>query len=101
MKGLDINFSELFYKKHGEKVFQDITNQIKSEYNDKCDANYIDNVFMIAFVTYLGVNDISKIRLLGSISKDINIKNIQNIHRKSISLIQNYIENTNNKNAKR
>ena len=95
MESLGINFKELFLKKHGEQVFKDIVKQIKVEYNGDCDISYIDIVFTVAFISYFGVTDINKIRLLGGISKEIDIKNIQVIHKKSISIIQNYIENTN------
>ena len=95
MESLGINFKELFLKKHGEQVFKDIVKQIKVEYNGNCDISYIDTVFTVAFISYFGVTDINKIRLLGGISKEIDIKNIQVIHKKSISIIQNYIENTN------
>lgn len=101
MESLGINFRENFLKKHGEQIFQDICNQIRVEYNGNCDASYIDTVFTVAFISYFGVTDISKMRLLGGISKDIDIKNIQKIHRKSISQIQKYIKNTNNKNPKK
>ena len=95
MESLGLDFSKLFLKKHGEQVFQDICNQIRGEYNGNCDTNYIDMVFAVAFVSYFGVTDTSKIRLLGGISKYTDIKNIQKIHNKSINIIQNYIENTN------
>ena len=95
MESLGINFKELFLKKHGEQVFKDIVKQIKVEYNGDCDISYIDIVFTVAFISYFGVTDTNKIHLLGGISKDIDIKNIQVIHKKSISIIQNYIENTN------
>ena len=95
MESLGINFRETFLKKHGGQIFKDICNQIRGEYNGNCDTNYIDMVFAVAFVSYFGVTDTSKIRLLGGISKDIDIKNIQKIHNKSINIIQNYIENTN------
>ena len=101
MEGLDINFRERFYKKHGEKIFKDIVKQIEGEYNGNCDINYIDTIFTVAFISYFGVTDTIKIRLLGGISKDIDIKSIQKIHKKSISILQNYIENTNNKNLKK
>ena len=101
MESLGLDFSKLFFKKHGKQVFQDICNQIRGEYNGDCDTNYIDTVFTVAFISYFGVTDISKMRLLGSISKDIDIKNIQKIHKKSISQIQNYIENINKKNFKK
>lgn len=101
MESLDINFRERFYKKHGEKIFKDIVKQIKREYNGNCDINYIDIIFTVAFISYFGVTDTGKIRLLGGISKNIDIKSIQKIHKKSISIIQNYIENSNNANTKR
>lgn len=101
MGNISINFRERFFKKHGEQVFQNICNQIRVEYNGNCDISYIDTVFTVAFISYFGVTDISKMRLLGGISKDIDIKNIQKIHKKSISQIQNYIENTNKENLKK
>ena len=101
MGNISINFRERFFKKHGEQVFQNICNQIRVEYNGNCDIRYIDTVFTVAFISYFGVTDISKMRLLGGISKDIDIKNIQKIHKKSISQIQNYIENTNKENLKK
>ena len=101
MESLGINFKELFLKKHGEQVFKDIVKQIKVEYNGDCDISYIDIVFTVAFISYFGVTDTNKIHLLGGISKDIDIKSIQKIHKKSISQIQNYIENINNKNLKK
>lgn len=101
MESLDINFRERFYRKHGEKVFKDIVKQIEGEYNGNCDINYIDTIFTVAFISYFGVTDTIKIRLLGGISKDIDIKSIQKIHKKSISIIQNYIENTNKTNLEK
>ena len=101
MEGLDINFRERFYKKHGEKIFKDIVKQIEGEYNSNCDINYIDTIFTVAFISYFGVTDTIKIRLLGGISKDVDIKSIQKIHKKSISIIQNYIENSNNAKSSR
>ena len=97
MESLGLDFSKLFFKKHGKQVFQDICNQIRGEYNGDCDTNYIDTVFTVAFISYFGVTDINKMRLLGGISKDIDIKSIQKIHNKSIRVIQNYIEDSNKK----
>lgn len=101
MESLGINFKELFVKKHGKQVFKDIVKQIKVEYNGNCDISYIDTIFTVAFISYFGVTDISKIRLLGGISKDIDIKDIQKVHKKSISVIQNSIENSNKENIKK
>ena len=101
MESLGINFREIFLKKHGEQIFQDICNQIRLEYNGNCNVNYIDIIFAVAFISYFGVTDISKIHILADISKDIDIKNIQKIHKKSINIIQKYIENSNNENTKR
>lgn len=98
MESLGIDFSKIFLRKHGNKVFQDISNQIKNEYKNNCDMQYIRVVFAIAFLTYIGVDDINKIHLLGNIPKKIDIKDIQNIHKSSILQIQNYINNTNKNN---
>ena len=97
MESLGINFKELFVKKHGEKVFKNIVKQIKVEYDGNCDISCINTVFTVAFISYVGVTDTSKMRLLGGISKNIDIKSIQKVHNKSINIIQNYIENTNKK----
>ena len=93
-ESLGINFKELFIKKHGEQVFKDIVKQIKVEYNGDCDISYIDIVFTVAFISYFGVTDTNKIHLLGGISKDVDIKNIQNIHKTSINRIQQFIKIT-------
>lgn len=69
MKNLGINFRKIFLKEHRKQVFQNICNQIRGEYNGNCNATYIDNVFAVAFISYFGVTDISKIRLLGGFSK--------------------------------
>ena len=98
MEGLGIDFSEIFLRKHGEKVFKDITNQIKIENKGSCDKKYIDIVFAVAFLTYIGLDNTNKIYLLGDIPKNIDIKNIQNVHKISISQIQNYINNANKNN---
>ena len=98
MEDLGIEFSKIFLEKHGNQAFQNITNQIKSESGNNCDSSYINAIFTIAFLTYIGVFDKKRICILGGISKDIDIKSIQSIHKKSIFLIQNYIENSNNKN---
>lgn len=98
MEGLGIDFSEIFLRKHGDKIFQDISNKIKEESKNNCDIQYIRVVFAIAFLTYIGVDDINKIHLLGNISKSIDIRDIQNIHKDSISQIQNYINDTNKNN---
>lgn len=98
MEGLGIDFSEIFLRKHGEKVFQDITNQIKIENKGSCDKQYIGIVFTVAFFTYIGLDDTNKIYLLGDIPKNIDIESIQKIHKKSISKIQEYIKDTNKNN---
>ena len=97
MEGLDINIRERFYKKHGEKIFKEIVKQIEEEYNGNCDINYIETIFTVAFISYFGVTDTSKIRLLAGISKDMDIKSIQKVHKRSISVIQKYIEDSNKK----
>lgn len=92
MEGLGIDFSEIFLRKHGDKIFQDISNKIKEESKNNCDIQYIRVVFAIAFLTYIGVDDINKIHLLGNIPKSIDIRDIQNIHKKSILKIKEYIK---------
>ena len=95
MEDLGIEFSKIFLKKHGEQVFKDITNQIKLECNNNCDLNYINIIFTIAFLTYIGVFDKERIHILGGISKDENIEKIKKIHRNSIFQIQKHIKVTN------
>lgn len=98
MEGLGIDFSEIFLRKHGKKTFQDIIAQIKIENKSNCDKKYIDIVFAVAFLTYLEVDNINQIYILGNIPQNINIDNIQKIHKKSISKIQEYIKDTNGNN---
>jgi len=102
MEDLGIEFSKIFLEKHGELVFKDITNQIKSESDNNCDSNYINAIFTIAFLTYIGVFDKKRIYILGGIPKDknIDIEKIKKVHKKSISQIQKYIKNNYNKNHK-
>ncbi len=95
MEDLGIEFSKIFLEKHGELVFKDITNQIKSECGNNCDSNYINAIFTIAFLTYIGVFDKKRICILGGISKDENIEKLKKIHRNSIFQIQNHIKATN------
>ena len=98
MEGLGIDFSEIFLSKDGEMVFKNITNQIEIENKSSCDKKYVDIVFAVAFLTYIGLDDTNKIYLLGDIPKNIDIESIQKIHKKSISKIQEYIKDTNKNN---
>ena len=98
MEGLGIDFSEIFLRKHGDKIFQDISNKIKEESKNNCEIQYIRVVFAIAFLTYIAVDDINKIHLLGNIPKSIDIRDMQKIHKDSISQIQNYINDANKNN---
>lgn len=100
MQSLGIEFSKIFHEKHGEKIFQNIVDQIKKERIDNFSQDYIDIIFTIAFLTYFGVFDTKTIYSLGGISKNANIdiNEVQKIHKNSISLIKKYIQETNEKN---
>lgn len=99
MKSFRKEFREIFYKKHGKEVFQELVKQIEQEYNGKCDTKYIDIIFSIAFLTYVGISDTKRLALLVGISrdKDINVENLLKLHKKSISKIQEYIKIQTNK----
>ena len=99
MNALDINFSKLFYEKHGKDIFENITKDIKSEYNSNCDKTYIDIIFSVAFLTYFGITDNRRLALMLGASKDksTDIENIRRMHKKSIFKIQKYIKSNNNK----
>uniref|UniRef100_UPI003FEFB428 hypothetical protein n=1 Tax=Candidatus Merdicola sp. TaxID=3085652 RepID=UPI003FEFB428 len=100
MEDLGIEFSKIFLKKHGNRAFKNITNQIKSECGNNCNSNYINAIFTIAFLTYIGVFDKKRICILGGISKDENIEDLKKIHKNSIFQIQKYIQATNEQNFK-
>lgn len=103
MYNLEIKFSEIFHRKHGNSVFQDIIRNIKNEIEGKCNKDYIDIIFTIAFLTYFGVDDkkISYFLEDVSSSKSINISKIKSVHKSSISQIQKYIRNANNETLKK
>lgn len=98
-----IGFSAIFLKKHGKDVFKEITNQIQSENVNEYSKEYVDIIFTIAFLTCFGVSDKKVIYTLGKIppNKDINIKEMKEKHRKSISKIQKYIKEVQNETLKK
>lgn len=96
MDFLDMTFSKLFLDKHGEKIYSYICNEIKNEAPDVYNEKYLETVFKVAFLSYFGLKDNQIKTLLKNMKKvdNIDVSMIQNIHKKSISIIQEYLENT-------
>lgn len=90
----DIKFSELFLDKHGKHLFKGITTIIENEKLDKCDNNYIEVIFKVAFMSYFGLNDQALNRMLEDINCSSDIKTLKSLHKKSIKNIQNHIKST-------
>lgn len=92
-----MNFSELFSEKHGKQLFDEISNQILLE-NGNTNNNYIELVFKYAFFDFFGL-DISTIKNLiedTMLIQDINIEEIQSVHKCSIKQIQSYLQSAMN-----
>jgi len=89
-----VDFSELFSEKHGKKVYDEICNKIKLEAPVKYDDNYAKMIFKIALVGFWGMTD-DKIQkfLKDTDNIEVDVKNIKNVHKNSITEIQKYLEN--------
>lgn len=86
MNLLDIDLIELFIEKFGDDVFKDIVKIIKKENDKNVEKDYIEIIFDIAFYNHLGLSNKEIIKL----TKNSNIDNLKQIHKKSILKIQKY-----------
>jgi len=94
MDFLDMNFNELFMKKHGKKVFNQIKNQIIQECFKQVSNEYIEIVFKIAYLNFWGLSNSIIKKIIKDVlpNQQINVQEIQNIHKKSIYYIQKYLQ---------
>lgn len=94
MDFFNMNFSTLFLEKHGRKNFDKINKQIELERHKKCDNNYYEIIYKIAFFDFFGLTDYQTKNIIKDFMgyKNININLIKNIHRQSIIQIQVYLQ---------
>lgn len=94
MDFLNMNFNELFMKKHGKKVFNQIKKQMIQECSKKVSKEYIEIVFKIAYLSFWGLSNSIIKQIIKDVfpNQQINVQEIQNIHKKSIYYIQKYLQ---------
>lgn len=94
MDFLDMNFNELFMKKHGKEVFNQIKNQIIQECFKQVSNEYIEMVFKIAYLNFWGISNMIIKQIIKDVlpNQQINVQEIQNIHKISINNIQKYLQ---------
>ena len=87
-----MKFGKLFEKKHGKDIFDNIVKRITQEKAGKCDSDYMEKVFKIAFLEHIGLKNTETKNLMEDILKDeVNIEEIKNIHKNSIDEIKEYL----------
>lgn len=93
MDFFDMNFSELFLERHGKLVYNKIKKQIIQENSAHYNENYIEIIFKVAFLDFLGLafNEIKKMIEDIMPGKQVDIEKISSIHKKSITKIQEYL----------
>lgn len=93
MDFLDMNFSTLFLERHGKLVYDSIDKQIMKENSTCYNKEYVEIIFKIAFLSFwrLTTNEIEKMVEHFIPGKQIDIEEINSIHKKSISKIQKYL----------
>lgn len=100
MDFFDMKFSTLFLEKHGKKDFENITRQILQEKQLITDNSneYIEVVFKIAFLVFFGLDDDVIKKMIENIMNfnQVDIKQMKNVHHKSISKIQEYLQSAMN-----
>ena len=94
MDFFEMDFSEFFLSEYGEKIFNDITLQIKTESPENYSQDYIKIVFKIAFFDYIGFTAEQIKKLLDEMYEDnqIHVENILKAHKKSIKVIKKYLQ---------
>ena len=94
MDFFEMDFSEFFLSEYGEKIFNNITLQIKTESPENYNKDYIKIVFKIAFFDYIGFTAEQIKKLLNEIYKNnkINVENILATHKNSILVIKKHLQ---------
>lgn len=97
MDFFDMNFCSLFLDKHGKEIFDNINSLIKKEKTESFNKDYIEIIFKVAYLDFFGVTIYSITRMIKDImGYDIELNEIKSIHKKSIALIQKYLETSMN-----
>ncbi len=96
MDFFNMNFSELFKKKHGKNLFNDICKQIILENLDSSNEHYIELVFKVAFFDFFGLNEFVIKNLIRDTMfiQNFNFKEIKIIHKNSIKRIQKHLKSS-------
>lgn len=95
MDFFEMNFSELFSKKHSKEIFENIVKQITKEKQKNCNNEYIEKVFKFAFLDHIGLKDNEIKKMLEDILKcEVDIEEIRNIHKSSIYEIKKYLQDS-------
>jgi hypothetical protein len=91
-----LDFSELFLKKHGKNIYDNICNKIVNEINGNCNSQYISIVFKIAFLYFFGLNQKGIQKLINDYypKQNIDIQEILLKHNNSILEINKYLQDT-------
>jgi len=94
MDFFDMDFSDLFLNKHGEKVFNEISLQIKNEKPEKYNRDYVGDVFKVAFFSYIGLATEQINKLMKRLYKQtkLNVQDILVSHKDSIEHIKKYLQ---------
>lgn len=94
MEFFEMDFSELFLNKHGEKIFYDIIRQIKAENPEKYNKKHISLVFKIAFLDFFGFNASQIKKLIDNMYEcnEINVNQLIFVHNNSINSIKKYLQ---------
>lgn len=97
MEFFNMNFSGLFKKKHGNQLFNDISNLIQKE-SSNIDNNYIELVFKIAFFDFFGMDNCTSERIIKDtmLMQNIDVKKLKITHKNSIKEIQKYLKSATN-----
>ena len=87
MNIVDMKFSEFFFNKHGQEIFDRITKEIKEK-----DKDYTELVFKIAVLDFIGYDDSDIRHILHD--DEVKVEKIKVQNKKSIKLIQEYLKNS-------
>jgi len=96
MDFFDMDFSKLFLNKHGKEIFNYISDTIKNEASTNTTQAYINIIFKLALLDFLGLDKLSIQKLIDNIypDKKTDIKELLLLHKKSISIIKKHLQNT-------